>query len=91
MVHALLEAKHTCDTCWNIQEKPHDWKPKSKRDGRVNHAKKEQPNQFSKELLEIIQKLIPNIELIFFTPNSNPLVTTNVAHKVIIINNPQNL
>lgn len=76
--------EYSYDTCCDIHRKFHYQKPKSKRHGRANHTTTmEQLNQFNKEQLEIFQKLIINAQPISFTPNSNLLTITNVAHEDI--------
>ncbi|KAH9696724.1 reverse transcriptase Ty1/copia-type domain-containing protein [Citrus sinensis] len=77
------KAGHYKETCWKIYGKPADWKPRSKGD-RESHAHAAsttdnralpEPNPFSKEQIEILQKLFDQATL-----NSNA-GTSLVAQK----------
>ncbi|KAL5566605.1 hypothetical protein UlMin_029769 [Ulmus minor] len=61
---------HTKETCWNIHGKPANWKPscpQNDRESRGNHvssednAKQSESSPFSKEQLELLQKMLDPI------------------------------
>ncbi|XP_044504573.1 uncharacterized protein LOC123224886 [Mangifera indica] len=49
---------HIKDKCWKIYGKPTDWKPAKERDSKANLSSFSVAEPFSKEQLELLQKLI---------------------------------
>ncbi|XP_031277410.1 uncharacterized protein LOC116135837 [Pistacia vera] len=68
---------HTKDTCWKIHGKPKNWKPRESRGHHVSVEDKPtylNPSPFSKEQLEILQKLITQSTQGSSSSNSNSVL-----------------
>nr|CAD1831090.1 unnamed protein product [Ananas comosus var. bracteatus] len=74
---------HSRDTCWKLHGKPADWKPARhfEKEGRGNHVNTEEESKpeaspFNKEQMEMLQKLISNLQ-------STPSQTESSSNHVI--------